>query len=180
MIEIEIPSAEFFDEGTAQFITYDRIILRLEHSLISLSKWESKWNKPFLDEKEKTQEECIDYVRCMTLTKNVNPFVYERLTTENFRKINAYIEASMTATWFTESKTKGRHMEVVTAEVIYYWMISLNVPFECQTWHLNRLLTLIRVCNEKNAPQKKMSRKDIYSRNRNLNNARRKANHSKG
>ena len=180
MLEITIPSTELWDEINEEFITTKEQTLRLEHSLVSLSKWESKWCKPFLSKTNKTDEEMLDYVRCMTLTQNVHDEVYRCLTDDNIRKIYEYIDAPMTATWFHEDKTKGTSREQTTSELIYYWMIALNIPFECQKWHLNRLLTLIRVCNIKNQPPKKMSKRDIMSRNAALNAARRNQLHTKG
>ena len=180
MLEITIPATELWDERNEEFITAKEQTLRLEHSLVSLSKWESKWCKPFLSKTNKSDEEIIDYIRCMTLTQNVPDEVYRCLTDDNIRKINEYIDAPMTATWFHEDKTKGTSREQTTSELIYYWMIALNIPFECQKWHLNRLLTLIRVCNIKNQPPKKMSKRDIMSRNAALNAARRKQLSTKG
>lgn len=179
MLEITVPGREYFNEATNEFVTVKEQTLRLEHSLVSLSKWESKWCKPFLGNEDKTLEESIDYVRCMTVTKNVDPLVYRNLTRKNFEDVNAYIEAPMTATWFRKEQG-GHSREIITAEVVYYWMIALNIPFECEKWHLNRLLTLIKVCNEKNKPKKKMNRKDILARNRQLNESRRRAMNSKG
>lgn len=127
----------------------------------------------------KTAAETIDYIKCMTITQNVNPKVYNSLTAENIEQINNYIDEPMTATTFSETNNT-RSREIITSELIYYWMFSLNIPMECQKWHLNRLLTLIRVCNIKNAPPKKMSRRDIMSRNAALNAARRKKLNSKG
>lgn len=181
MLQITIPSRDdLWDESKGEFVTSKEQKLVLEHSLVSLSKWESKWCKPFLSKQEKTTEETIDYIRCMTLTQNVDPEVYNFLTDENIRDINAYIEAPMTATWFSNSSTGKQNREQITAELVYYWMIALNIPFECQKWHLNRLLTLIRVCEVKNSPPKKMSRREILSRNAALNAARRKQLNSKG
>lgn len=182
MLIITVPDAEVFDPENNEFHKIKGQTIALEHSLVSISKWESKWHKPFLYNKNsKTTEELIDYIRCMTLTQNVNPILYMALTSENMDAITKYINDPMTATWFTEDKSKKSvGQEVVTSEIIYYWMIALNVPFECQKWHINRLLTLIRVCNEKNAPKKKMSKRDILNRNRALNAARRKAAGSKG
>lgn len=174
MLEIVIPETEQWDEVNQEFITSNRQILRLEHSLVSLSKWESKWKKPFLSNKEKTYEETIDYIKCMTLTQNVKQDVYDHLTKENIDEINKYIEAPMTATHFYEDKNNRPSREAITSELIYYWMIALNIPFECQKWHINRLLTLIRVCNVKNQPPKKMSKRELMSRNAALNAARRK------
>lgn len=178
MLNIVVPDQEFFNEKTQEFFTLKGQTLQLEHSLVSLSKWESKWNKPFLSNNEKTLKETIDYIRCMTITQNVKPYIYDMLTNENILDINKYIDSPMTATTFNVQNTPSR--EIVTSEIIYYWMISLNIPLECQKWHLNRLLTLIRVCNLKNAPSKKMSKKEIMSRNAALNAARRKKLNTKG
>ena len=180
MLEIIIPATEQWDEKNQEFITSKEQILRLEHSLVSLSKWESKWCKPFLSRENKTMEETIDYIKCMTLTQNVDDHVYNLLTIDNIKKVNEYISAPMTATTFNDSNKKGGATEIITSELIYYWMISLNIPFECQKWHLNKLFTLIKVCSIKNQPPKKMSKKDIMSRNAALNAARRKQMNTKG
>ena len=180
MLRITIPAAELWDEEKQEFVTTKEQTLQLEHSLVSLSKWESKWNKAFLGKQAKTSEETLDYVRCMTITQNVKPDVYGYLTPENINEINDYIDAPMTATHFSNERQGGVNRETVTSELIYYWMIALNIPFECQKWHLNRLLTLIKVCNIKNTPPKKMSRQQIMSRNASLNAARRKQLHSRG
>lgn len=180
MLRITVPASnELWDEKNQMFVTAKEQTLQLEHSLVSLSKWESKWCKAFFNS-DKTPEELVDYIKCMTLTQNVPPEVYERLTAENIREINDYIEAPMTATYFSQEQRVGHSREVITAELIYYWMIALNIPFECQKWHINRLLTLIRVCNIKNQPAKKMSRRDILSRNAQLNAARRAKLNTKG
>lgn len=181
MLQISIPlSQEGWDPQKEEFIEPKTVTLQLEHSLVSLSKWESKWHTAFLNKKEMTLEETIDYVKCMTITQNVDSDVYRHLTDENIEQIKDYIYAPMTATTFSDEKNKGRGKEIVTSELIYYWMISLNIPFECQKWHLDRLLTLIRVCSVKNAPAKKMSQKEIMSRNAAMNAARRKRLNSKG
>lgn len=180
MLRITIPAVEQWDEAKQEFIYTKEQTLSLEHSLVSLSKWESKWCKAFLTKQEKTFEETLDYIKCMTLTQNVDPEVYNYLTNENIKEINEYIGAPMTATYFSDEKTSKTSREQVTAELIYYWMIALNIPFECQKWHLNRLLTLIKVCNIKNQPPKKRSKKDIMSRNAALNAARRKQLNTKG
>lgn len=174
MLQLTIPATELWDEEKQEFIQTKEHTLQLEHSLVSLSKWESKWNKAFLGRQPKTVEETLDYIRCMTLTKNVDSEIYKSITNDNIQMINKYIELPMTATTFLEEKNNGRSSETVTSELIYYWMISLNIPFECQKWHLNRLLTLIRVCNVKNAPPKKRSKRELMSRNAALNAARRK------
>lgn len=181
MLQIVVPiSPEGWDEQKQEFVEPKTQVLQLEHSLISLSKWESKWCKPFLTKNEKTYEETLDYIKFMTLTPNVKAEVYDHITQQNVRDIIRYIDAPMTATTFSEDRKGRPSREVVTAELIYYWMISLNIPFECQKWHLNRLLTLIRVCNIKNSPPKKMSKRDIISRNAAINAARRKQLNTKG
>ena len=180
MLTIKVSGKEQWNERTEEFISGKDQVLTLEHSLVSLSKWESKWNKPFLSKKEKTYEETVDYIRCMTLTQNVDPIVYVCLSPENIKEVNNYISLPMTATTFYEEQNGKTSRETVTAELIYYWMISLNIPFECQKWHLNRLLTLIRVCSIKNQPSKKMSRREILNRNAALNAARRKQLNSTG
>ena len=180
MLRITVPATEQWDERTEKFVNTKEQTLQLEHSLVSLSKWESKWNKAFLSNREKTYEETVDYIKCMTLTQNVNPEVYNCLTADNFQKVNDYIQAPMTATVFSEDRTGKSSREVVTSELIYYWMIALNIPFECQKWHLNRLLTLIRVCNIKNSPPKKRSRAEIMRQNAALNAARKKQHNTTG
>lgn len=181
MLQITVPAIEVWDERKEEFVvTKKEQTLLLEHSLVSLSKWESKWCKPFLSKSEKTDEEVIDYIKCMTITQNVDPEVYKRLTSSNVRNVKKYIEAPMTATTFSKDSMGKRNQEIVTAELIYYWMIALNIPFECQKWHLNRLMTLIRVCNIKNQPPKKRSTRDIMSRNTALNAARKKQLNTRG
>lgn len=174
MLPIVIPEVEVFDESKQEFVTMKEQTLCLEHSLVSLSKWESKWCKPFLTKQEKTYEETIDYIKYMTLTPNVDPEVYNFLTDANIDEIMAYIHAPMTATTFSNERTSNACREIVTSELIYYWMVTLNIPFECQKWHLNRLLTLIKVCNIKSTPPKKMNRREILRRNSAINAARKK------
>lgn len=179
MLQITVPARnDLWDEKSQEFVSIDETTLRLEHSLLSISKWESKWNKPFLHTPEKTDEEILDYIKCMTITKNVDSNIYVCLTAENIQEIVEYINAPMTATTIRDNGKSSR--EMVTSELIYYWMISLNVPVEFEKWHLNRLITLIRVCSIKNQPAKKMSRSEIISRNAALNAARRKKLNTKG
>lgn len=181
MFKITIPAKEYYDERTNEFVLTKEYTLQLEHSLVSLSKWESKWCKPFLTKTAKTREETLDYIRCMTITQNVDPSVYNNIGSDIIDQVNKYIEAPMTATWFTEQKGGKTSGKQPTNELIYYWMISLNIPFDpCQKWHLNRLLTLIKVCDVEGQPAKKMSTRDVYNQNRALNNARKKRHNSKG
>ena len=179
MLQIVVPAREGWDDGRQMFIESKEQVLQLEHSLVSISKWESKWEKSFLSSYDKTDEETLHYIKCMTITQNVNPYVYECLTAENVEEINTYINAPMTATTFPKSNSVSR--EIITSEVIYFWMIDNEIPFECQKWHLNRLLALIRVCNLKRDTSKnKMSKREIMNRNRSLNEARRKQLNTKG
>ena len=180
MLRIIVPAIELWDEKNETFINLKEQTLQLEHSLVSLSKWESKWHKPFLGKDEKTYEETMDYIRCMTVTQNVDPTVYSRLTRENIDLVNAYIENPMTATTFRKDEHAKPSREIITAEIIYYWMIAYNIPVEFQKWHLNRLLTLIRVCDIKNQPPKKRSKRDILASNAAANAARRKQWNTRG
>lgn len=180
MLPIEIPGGELWDEKKHEFIYIPRQTLQLEHSLVSISQWESKWNKAFLSKREKTTEEVMDYIKCMTLTPNVQPEVYSFLTRENVDQIHNYISAPMTATVISQNKQGGGNRDTVTSELIYWWMITLNIPFECQYWHLNRLLTLVQVCNVKNSPPKKTGRRELASRYAAQNAARRKQLGSRG
>lgn len=180
MLQIVVPVIEYYDEQKNRFIETKEQTLHLEHSLISLSKWESKWNKPFLSRKDKTQEETLDYIRCMTLTQNIDPSVYSRLSSENISQVSDYINAPMTATTFSDHRTGKADRRIITAELIYYWMINYNIPFECQKWHLNRLLTLIRVCTIKNSPSKKMSEAEVMRQQAELNEIRKAQLNTKG
>ena len=179
MLQIAIPGTEMWDEEKQEFLYPDDTILCLEHSLVSLSKWESIWHKSFLFNEEKSYAETISYIKCMTLNENVDQTVYSRLTNKHFDKIRDYIQNPMTATTFRNDTSKHSN-EVVTAELIYYWMITLGIPYECRAWHLNKLLTLIRLCNIKNGSSKKMSKREIASQNAALNAARRQRMKSKG
>lgn len=181
MLTISIPDKELWDEKINEFVTIKGQTLKLEHSLVSISKWESKWHKPFLSDVEKTDEEIRDYIKCMTITQNVNESVYLYLSDENLLKISNYINDSMTATWFSDIKHKQKNnKEVVTSELVYYWMVAYTIPFECEKWHFNRLMTLIQICNRKNEQPKKMSRREILNRNSRLNAQRRKQWNTKG
>lgn len=180
MLRITIPATELWDEDKEEFINIKEQTLQLEHSLVSLSKWESKWHKPFLSKDIKTEEENIDYIKCMTITQNVDPKVYDFIPNDIREKIKEYIEDKMTATWFNDEKSGKSGSEQITSELIYYWMITQNIPIKCEKWHLNRLLTLIKVCNVKNQPPKKMGKKALMSQRAQLNAARRKQLNTRG
>ena len=180
MLSIVIPQLDFWDEAKEEFIVIPPVLLQLEHSLVSISAWEAKYHTPFLHKEALTNEEVMDYIQCMTITENVSPETYLRLTEENVRQIKDYIYNPMTATTFSKDNTGRRNREVVTSEIIYYWMIALNIPCEYQHWHLNRLLTLIRVCNIKNSPPKKRNMRDIIRRNEALNEARKQKYNTSG
>lgn len=181
MFQLTIPlTAEGWDEMKEEFVEPKTVTIQLEHSLVSLSKWESKWCKPFLVKKDLTNEEALDYIKCMTITSNVKPDVYNHLTTTNINEILEYINAPMTATTVREDKHSKGGNKIVTSELIYHWMIELGIPFECQKWHLNRLIMLIKVRNAELTPSKKMSQREIMSRNAALNAANKKRLHTRG
>lgn len=177
MLTITIDQQELWDEEKEEFISVEKTVLELEHSLKAIFDWEAIWNVPFL-ERELSIAESISYIKCMTLNK-VDPNVYLFISNDQIDEIVKYMTKSQTATWFSNSNKTSRK-EVVTAEVIFYWMTTQNIPFECQYWNIQRLITLIQVCSEKNAPPKKMSKQEIYSRNRALNAARKAKLHTKG
>lgn len=184
MLTITIPKSREWDETKEEFIQIPETTFSMEHSLISLSKWEQKWHKPFMDhQNNKTTEEIIDYFRCMTVTPAINPDIYNHMPIEVINKIMEYIEDPMTATWFSEEEVKksgiGRR-EIITSEIIYYWMVTLNIPAQFEKWHLNRLITLIRVVNIKNSPPKKLNKKETLARNRKLNSLRKAKYKTKG
>lgn len=173
MLTITIKGNEFYDEGTEEFNTVGDVELDLEHSLVSLSKWEAKFEKPFLTGVEKTTEETIEYIKMMVITPNFTPGIFFRFTSENIDQINTYVESRQSATTFGLMPVKSGRSEIVTSELIYYWMVAFNIPFECERWHLNRLFSLIRVCNIKNSKPQKMTRHEIAARNQALNAQRR-------
>lgn len=177
-LKITIPARELYDQKAGRFITIKESHIQLEHSLISISKWESKWHKSFFENKQKTEEESIDYIRCMCLTQNIDPNVFYGITAEDGKRITDYIADPMTATTFN-NPDKKRNREVITTELIYFYMVDFGIPFDpCQKWHFNRLMTLINVCALKNQPPKKMKNKDWIPQRNALNKARRaKAGH---
>lgn len=172
MLTITVLGDEHWDEERREFITTNDIVLELEHSLATLSKWESIYNKPFLGKDEKTSEEVLGYIKCMVQTPNPPEEVFYRLSKKNYDAIDEYINAKQTATWFTELPGAPKTRETITAELVYYWMFSGGVPMECQHWHLNRLFTLLRVISTKSGKPKKMSRSEIARQNAILNEQR--------
>lgn len=174
MLTLTVGGTESYDEKTEKFVVVGGFQIQLEHSLVSLSKWESIHEKPFLGKDQKTPEEVLSYVRCMVVSPEIPPEVFSQLGEKHFELINDYLNAKMTATWFNDQPGTPRTSEVITSELIYYWMTVFNIPFECETWHLNRLFTLIRICNIKQAKPKKMSRSEMAARNRELNEQRKK------
>ena len=177
MLEIVVEGSEQYDDEKNEFFTTKTQTLKLEHSLVSISKWESKWHKSFLSDGEKTPQEILDYIRCMTINQ-VDPNIYYLLSQDNINEINRYLEDTMTAS--TVTNTESGRRERITSELIYYWMVAYRIPMECEKWHINRLLTLIKICNAKNQPAKKMSNREVANQQRALNQARRKKFHTKG
>lgn len=183
MLTIVVTGTELWDEKKQEFLSTKDRTLQLEHSLVSISKWESKWHKSYLSQDTKSEEELIDYIKCMTITQNVNSEVYLCLTEDHYKEINSYIDNPMSAVSFKKKQGKKgglKNQGMITSEFIYYQMISLNIPFECQKWHLNRLLSLIELCNNKNQTPKKLSRNELLSRNASLNASRREQLKTKG
>lgn len=183
MLKLHVPAREWFDDEKQMFVLQSKPCdLILEHSLLSLSKWEAKWKKPFLDEKlPRTDEEFLDYIRCMTINQGVDPMTYYNLTGDLINQIRAYIEDPMTATTIKRQKSKrSMTRRIITSELIYSWMVNYGIPFECQKWHLNRLMMLIEVCGAESGGQKKMSQSEIMKENASLNAMRRASRKSKG
>lgn len=179
MKHIVIPKQELWDEENYKFVNLKEQKIAIEHSLISVSKWESKWHKPFFSKEEKTAEMTLDYIRFMTITSNVDPEVYKYLSNENLKEIREYMEDSYSATTFKDTNKHYRN-EIITSELIYYDMIYWGIPFECEKWHINRLLTLIKICSIKGQKQTGMSQKDIMSQNAAINAARRMKHNTRG
>ena len=181
MLVVHVPESERFDEATNEFIYVKETNIQLEHSLVSLSKWESRWHKPFFHPTmKKSNEETLDYIRCMTITQNVDPNVYKAVDDSIVRKVNDYIKDPMTATWFSNEENKKHQSQIITAERIYYWMIALQIPPEYRKWHLNQLITLIRVCEAENRPKKKIPSAETLAQYKAINAKRRNALRSKG
>lgn len=180
MLTIVIPQMDIFNDDSQQFSVLEEFHLELEHSLISLSKWESFFEKPFMETQKKTTEETLAYIRFMALDERVPAAIFDRITNDHMERINAYITAKMTATWFGATRKGAPNPEIVTAELLYYWMFELKIPMECQHWHLNRLLTQIEVCNKKNAPAKKTNRSEMISDRKRMNAERKAKTNSTG
>ena len=179
-ITVTIPDKEFFDQANNRFLTIRGRSLTFEHSLLSITKWESKWHKPYLSKTEKTREEAIDYLRCMCLDKIDDPNIFMAIDADAMKEISLYIEDPMTATTFREDH-KRQSREIITNEIVYYWMTELNIPFDpCQKWHFNRLMTLIRVASIKKQPPKKMGKKEWAAQRSAINAQRRAKYNSKG
>ena len=179
-ITITIPAKDLFDNQENRFITIKEQKITMEHSLISVSKWESKWHKPFFSRDPKTEEENIDYLRCMCITPNVDPDVFYGIDQKTAQAISDYISDPMTATTF-HNKDKRPSREIITNELIYFWMANYSIPFDpCQKWHLNRLMTLIEVAALKNQPPKKMGQADIAKQYSSLNAQRKAAMKTRG
>lgn len=173
MMTVVLPAQEMFDNRRSEFFEIPAVTLTLEHSLLSISKWESKWHKPYISKQPKTREESLDYIRCMIIGKQVEESRLRWIPDPIFRQIQEYIDNPMTASWFRESDRVKNAGQAITSELIYSWMVAAQIPFDpAEKWHLNRLLVLIRICSE-NANPKKMSKKEVMSQHRALNAARR-------
>lgn len=179
MLTVTVPSQELFNEATQKFIRTSEATLQLEHSLLSVSKWEQTWHKPFLSGKSLSIEEQLDYIRCMTINKDVDPNVYLYLPNSVLTQIAEYIDNPMSAITFNTTGN-GHHRERIYSETIYFWMISFGIPFECQKWHLNRLLSLIKLCNDKNTPPKQMSEREALANMNRINEEQKKKFNTKG
>lgn len=179
MLRLEVGSEEWFDNNTNQFMQVNGTVLELEHSLFAISKWEQIWGVPFLTKNEKTTEEILSYVKCM-ITNDCSEEIVSKLTANDYGQIEEYMNRPMTAATFREEPIYKNSGEFITAETLYFMMSSFHIPFECQYWHLNRLLALLRMCIAKNTPPKKMTKKDVKSQNKSLNQLRRSRLSSKG
>lgn len=180
MLKLNIQPVEFYDETLGEFLSTPGLKLTLEHSLYTISKWESRWMKPFLGNNERTDEELLDYIMCMDTTDKLTIDTLQNIQQTDLSRIITYINSNMTATTFNNHGDNGKSREIVTSELIYYWMIALQIPLECEHWHLNRLMTLIRICNIKNSPAKKQNKQTMLANQRELNKQRRMQNNSTG
>ena len=180
MLQLFIPKAEYWDEKKEEFVYVGKdVTLKLEHSLISISKWEAKWHVSFF-QSEKTNEMLLSYIECMTLNSDVDQSIYLRLTKEHYDQINKYLSDSMTASTVKDIKKHPRTNEILTSELIYYYMIQYGIPVEFEKWHINRLIMLIKICGAKGDSGAKMSRSEIFKQNKALNEARKAKWHTRG
>lgn len=161
MLEIHIPELEFYDESNNEFFTRKPLDVSLAHSLISISKWEGIWKKAYFPSsyQEGLQGglEELSYVECMIIGKTPS-YVPMYLLQNHKRELHEYINDTQTATTLHQLGPRKGVTPTITSELIYYWMIKFGIPFECQRWHVSRLLALIEVCNNKeNAKGNKMN-----------------------
>ena len=178
-MDVVIPRSEYWDAEREEFIYTKGQVIKIEHSLLSISKWESKWKKPFLDPNHTlTEEEMLSYIQCMTITQNVDKIAYRFIPNSEMRKIVDYIQDNLTAHKLIEKK--GGAKKAIESERIYFWMSAYGIPFSCEKWHLSRLFALLDIAAEENKPKKNMTISDIYRENAKLNAARRKALGTKG
>ena len=175
MLTLKVAQTEYFDDDKQEFVKVGGFTLELEHSLVSLSKWESKFEKPFLDNKPKTNEEALAYIECMIISPEYPENILDYITQDHVHEINAYIDAKMSATWFNDKGPQRRSSEQITSELVYFWMLSYQIPNECENWHLNRLFNLIKICSIKNAKPKKVGKSEQLKQQRDLNAQRRAA-----
>lgn len=182
MLKLIVPSEEYYDEETNTFSQTKDYVLQLEHSLVSISKWESKWKKPYISKAKKTYQERCDYVRCMTITQNIPPHVYRNLTEAALARVDLYMADPMSATTIRSIKGKGGGgSSSITSETVYYWMIQYGIPFSCEKWNFNRLMALINICGRKVSNQgKKPNGKHLMQQMYDLNEKRKAQFHTKG
>lgn len=183
MLQIEVEGSQLWDEESEQFVCTDPTTLHLEHSLVAISKWESIYKRPYLVPQTFSKKETVDYIKCMCLDNDISDDVFYAVYGDSslMKQIDDYMNSSPTATTINDiNDKKKRNTEKITSELVYYWMVANEIPFTCETWHIDRLLTLIRICGVKNQPPKKQSMKDVYARNKALNAARRAKHNSKG
>lgn len=185
MLTVSVPGKELYIEKTNEFVQVKPAVLKLEHSLLSISEWEAIWHKPYMSTENKTADELLSYIKCMTVSKNVDNMIYMCLTQKNIDDIFDYISNPMTATTFSGHQEASANQKVgekiITSELVYYWMVQAGIPFRpAETWHINRLMTLIKIYAIKNSPKKKMSAGEIIRQNKGLNAERRRMLNSKG
>lgn len=173
---------ELFDEETNTFLHPVGKKLHLEHSLLSISKWEAEWEIPFLNT-DKTSEQSLSYIKCCVLDDDFDELLLNTLSDKNILDFNAYLSKGMTAKKIIDlrsslsQKRKSRRpasQKALTSEDIYYSMIQFHVWKECEEWPLQRLLSLLQLCSLKSNSTGEMSKSDQAKFYRE-ENARRKA-----